>query len=268
MFNIIVLFVTVCVLCLFFLFKDRVVEKFHNGFGQGIRLDEIDIYLINLERNKDRLEAFIEQYVMSDLNSKKFNRLNAVDGKKLNIQEYVSPRAYIEIKETEKTGYRIKHYQLTRGAIGCYLSHMLAYEAIANGENEYGLIFEDDVTIDSKFFQKFNKVLLTIPNDWDMLLCGCHCITCEKLDTYYDTNRFFLLHSYVVKKDAAKRTLAYLKSKLIEQQLDSELSDMVTENLLNIYCLKDWLSKQSGSFSTDIQMPLKVITGINPYMAV
>ena len=241
-------------------------ENFITNATQGMSLDNIDIYLINLDRNPDRLGFFIQQYQASDLNMKQFNRVSAVDGKELVIQEYVSPSAYQEIRQIEKTGFRTKHYQLTRGAIGCYLSHMRTYDAIAIGDADYGLIFEDDVKIDTSFFKKLNRALPFIPNDWDILLLSCYCISCEKKDeTYYDTKRFFWLHCYMVKKSSAGLISKMLKSKMIDQQIDSELSELVTEGKLKIYCLKENISQQSNHFGTEIQIPLKAMKGINPY---
>jgi len=248
--------------CLYF---KKEIEHFSDGtacFEPGLALKSVDIYLINLDRNKDRLDFFIEQYMKSDLRSKQFKRISAIDGKKLAIQEFVTPKAYTEITQVEKTGFRTKHYQLTRGAIGCYLSHLMAYDIIANGDAEYGLIFEDDVSINPDFWLKLNKILPSIPNDWDVLLMSCYCILCQKLDVYYNTERFWWMHCYIIKKDVAKRLADTLKSKLIEQQIDSELSDMVTEGHLKIFCLKETLSKQTGHFATDIQTP---VSGVNPY---
>jgi GR25 family glycosyltransferase involved in LPS biosynthesis len=244
------------------------VEKFNNIQSSPIKGDELEVYLINLDRNKDRLEAFIEQYMKCDLRGHQIKRLSAVDGQKIaNIEERVTLKALEEIQEVEKTGYRTKHYQLTRGAVGCYLSHMQVYELIANSNTTYGMIFEDDVVIDKKIFKKLNDVIVHVPNDWDMLLLSCHCIVCEKMDMYYDTGKFFWLHCYIVKKDSAQKILTYLKSNKIGKQIDSELSDMIGDGLLKVYCLKESLCKQGNVFQTTIQTPLKVVPGINPYAA-
>ena len=238
-----------------------------SGSTDGIQLKDMSIYLINLDRNPDRLEAFIETYMMSDLRYKQFQRIAAVDGSKIeNIQDHISTQAYQEIMQIEKTGYRTKHYQLTRGAIGCYLSHMKAYDYIGNGGSEYGLIFEDDVRIDPNLLLRLNRLLSGIPNDWDILLLGCHCIICDKYDVYYDTDKFFLLHCYIVKKASAKKLHTMLKNIKIKQQIDSEISDMVMSGKLTVYCLRESLSKQTGEFNTNIQTPIKVMPGIDPYI--
>lgn len=234
--------------------------------NNGIKLEDMDIYLINLKRNKERLEHFIEEYMMSDLRYKAFNRLDAVDGSKVALEDVLSDKALAEIKEIESTGYRTKHYQLTRGAIGCYLSHKKLYDKIASGNAPYGLIFEDDVIIDKNIFAKLNKTIREIPNDWDMLLLGCHCITCDRFKTYMDIGRFFLLHCYIVKKEAAQKLVDHLSQVPISQQIDSELSDMTTSGKLKVYCLKQSLCKQgNGLFGTTIQKPIKKVPGVNPY---
>ena len=231
---------------------------------QIINFDNTDIYMINLDRNADRLESFIEQYMMCDLRYKQFQRIPAVDGSSLDIKQYISNFAYKEIMQIEKTGYRTKHYQLTRGAIGCYLSHIKVYELIAAGESDYGIVFEDDVMIDKNVLSKLNKVLPTMDDDWDMLLLGCHCIVCDKFESYYKLEKFFLLHGFVMKKSAAIKILEILRNKKITQQIDSELSDMITQGHVNVYCLKSQLAKQQD-FDTNIQTPLKVMPGVNPY---
>ena len=244
----------------------------HEGFIQlvdftpPLKYSDFDVYLINLDRNKDRLDAFIDQYTNCDLRRKQVKRFAAIDGQKVeNLEEKVTSKAYAEITEVEKTGYRTKHYQLTRGGVGCYLSHMAVYELIRDGESHFGLIFEDDVIIDKYIFKRLNDVIINVPNDWDMLLLSCHCIVCEKMDMYYDTGKFFWLHCYLVRKTSVEKIMKYLKSNKIGKQIDSELSDMIGLGILKVYCLKESLCKQGSVFQTTIQTPLKVVPGINPW---
>ena len=235
--------------------------------GGDIALKDVGIYLINLDRNADRLESFIAQFIMSDLRYKQFQRITAVDGRDIkNIQDIVSDAAYLEIMQIEKTGYRTKHYQLTRGAIGCFMSHMKAYELISMGDDDYGLVFEDDVVIDKNILKRLNRLMSSIPNDYDMLLLGCHCIQCDKYDVYYDAHRFFLTHCYIIKKASAARLYMLLKKDKIKQQIDSEISDFATSGNVKIYCLREKLASQTGTFQTTIQTPLKVMPGIDPYV--
>ena len=271
------LYLIVSILCIFiilttlswFAFRQRNTpvesEHFNQCAKQGIPLDKTDVYLINLKRNGDRLEHFIEQYMKSDLRYKAFNRLDAIDGSAIIVDEYVTPKALQEIRDIEKNGYRTKHYQLTKGAIGCYLSHQKLYDMIVASDAEYGLIFEDDVMIDASIYKKLNKHIESIPNDWDILLLGCQCISCEKHLMYLNIKRFFLMHSYLIKKEAAIKLKSYLSSKKIAQQIDSELSDLSMDGQLKIYCLKTPICRQGGGFRTTIQKPIKQLPGVNPY---
>jgi GR25 family glycosyltransferase involved in LPS biosynthesis len=247
-------------------FKIPHVEKYNNSCSkEGIKLNDVGIFLINMKRNADRLEHFVEQYMMSDLRYKRFSRFEGIDGNLIDTSNYVSPGALSEINNTIKSGYRTKHYQLTKGAVGCYLSHISIYNKIGHGSDPYGLVFEDDVRIDSNLFSRINKSLDKIPNNWDMLLFGCHCIVCEKYENHYDAARFFLLHAYLIKKEAAKRIFDALDKKKIEQQIDSELSDMASRGELKIFCLRDTVARQDNTFQTTIQTPMKIVPGVNPF---
>jgi GR25 family glycosyltransferase involved in LPS biosynthesis len=246
----------------------RTIERFAEYcINPGIPVDDFDVYVINLDRNKSRLGLFMEQYAVSDISVKKVKRIAAADGRKINIAQYISDTAYKEIQTIETTGFRTKHYQLTRGAVGCYLSHLKAYSLIKDSpDKSHGLIFEDDVNIAHDFFFKLNRLLRNIPNDWDVLLLGCHCLKCHKAELHSHVQKFILLHCYVVKKDAARRLHEDLSSRPIQQQIDSEISDMITDRkFLNVYCVNEALCWQSGQFATDIQTPVKKTAGMDPY---
>lgn len=230
--------------------------------------DNLDVYLINMDKSKEKLAYFTKQWKASDLKDIKFNRLRAVNGNKLNISTYLSDRAYKEIQNVINTGYRTKHYQLTRGAIGCYLSHLKCYDKIANGDKHYGIIFEDDVNIPKSFHKLSSDVVNSIPGDWDILLLSCHCITCKRQQIYSKVDKFIWLHCYVVTKSGAKKLVEILNSKPIEQQIDSELSDLAEDKVLKIYCVNQSLSTQSQKFATSIQMPMRYVRNINPYARV
>ena len=267
LFIILIVFILVFITCyVYFHFYSKKIEQYDDG-STDIQIGDFNVYVLNLDRAKDRLESFIETYMQSDLKYKQFTRVSAVDGKKLVLKDHVSERALKEIEDANKQGFRVRHYSLTAGAVGCALTHMKTYELVASSEMPYGLIFEDDVLIDQNIFEKMNAVLRTIPSDWDILLLGCFCVACDKYTTYYNTNRFFLLHGYLIKKESAEKILLSLQNKKIEQQIDSELSDLVEQDYLKIYCLRTGLAQQ-GNFKTSIQLPIKITSGINPYSTV
>jgi glycosyl transferase, family 25 len=228
-------------------------------------LNDVKIYLINLDRNKERLYHFDQQYARSDLSKNPYERIQAVDGNTLDISKLVSHKAHMEILQAEKSGFRTKHYQLTRGAVGCYLSHLNVYRKLIADDAKMALIFEDDVVFQPTILLKMQKHVESIPKDWDLILLGCHCIVCKKNRKFSKLERFFFMHAYLITQTAAKKILAYLKDRKIDQQIDSVLGEMARKQDLNIYCINDSLAKQSKSFTTTIQLPLKRVSNIDPY---
>lgn len=102
------------------------------------------IILINLKKDKERLEYMTKQ--LNDLGLE-FKRLEAVNGK-----EYMENDGgeYDEGLAIEKGGLPLK-----LGEIGCALSHKRCYERFLNApqykDAKYLLILEDDVELDKNF---------------------------------------------------------------------------------------------------------------------
>lgn len=254
--------------------KSKSTEHFEENYittpsiSLTLPVDKFAVYLINLERKPDRLARFQRAYNQTDLSKlKPFTRIDAVDGKKIDIRHHVSSQAWKEIQDIEWYGYRIRHNQLTVGAVGCYLSHLKVYEALRRSTYDYGIIFEDDVRfVTPHLYQQIAYYIDLLPNSWDIMLLGCVCLVCNKHQKYQDMKHFFLLHAYIIKRSSAEKILAELEYMPIRQQIDSELSTMVFANKVKVFCLNKHLVVQdSANNTTTIQVPLKVIEGVNPY---
>lgn len=273
-FILIVLITCVNILINIFVLKNKyniVAETYSNDeikeSSINITASDIDIYLINLKWNKDRYKNFLKLYNSTDLSPIGIKTVEAVEGKKIDdIRSLVSEKAYTELIDAERLGYRTKHYQITRGAIGCYLSHLNTYELIVNSDKDFAIIFEDDVKFNtSNILQEIQEKIKVMPSDWDLMLLGCVCYVCHKYDHYYDASKFILLHGYIIKKSSAKKIIELLKDKPIEKQIDSKFSDLILEGKLKVYCLKEQLAVQNNIYNTNIQLPIKRVEGVNPF---
>ncbi len=241
--------------------------RFQQKHGIIFNANNMKVYLINMKNSIDRLKRFEESYIASDLSLIPFERVEAIDGRKIDLTPIVSETAYKRMIEAESKGYRLHHHELTRGAVGCYLSHKEVYKRISQQDEDYGLIFEDDVKLSSlNLMEEINNIVNTVPKDWDILLLGCVCFVCGKYSSYYDVDRYFLMHAYIVKKSSAKKILHLIDQKKIEQQIDAHFSDLTEKGLLKIYCLRDKLANQ-WDMGTNIQLPVKNIEGVNPFDA-
>lgn len=237
-------------------------------YSLDFKKENINIYLINMKKNADRFNHFLDMYRNSDLNGIRFFRLEAIDGSKVVLTDFITKKALDEISYAEKHGHRTKHYQLSRGGVGCYLSHIMIYRHMLTTDNYYSFIFEDDVVMDKDIYIKTSEYLDVVPADWDVLLLGCHCISCVKEKQYSKIKRFFFTHGMVFNRKGVIKVLNFLNEILIEQQIDAVLSDMAEKNMINIYCLNNAIAKQNSSFQTTIQIPLKEQPGVDPYATV
>ena len=98
------------------------------------------IFVLNLNRATDRL-AHMEA-MLNRLNLQ-YERIAAVDGEELssaNITRLSSPRVF----------YWLFGRSMSRGELGCALSHRVAYQRILDEELDWALILEDDVELSSQ----------------------------------------------------------------------------------------------------------------------
>lgn len=250
-------------------FKDKRLLTFSSPsqtINAPFTLNNINVYLINMKKNHDRLFRFANMFSKTDMKELNFTRIEGVDGRRLNLSKYVDNETLIKLLNSEKNGYRTHHYELTRGAVGCYLAHMNVYREISKQKKDYALVLEDDVKImkPESLFADIKDMVEQIPVDWDILLLGCVCFVCGKFRYYYDVNRYFLMHGYLIKKSSAENILHLLENEPIQQQIDALFSDLAERDLLKIYCLKDKLAVQ-WDMGTNIQIPVKTMDGVNPY---
>jgi GR25 family glycosyltransferase involved in LPS biosynthesis len=216
-----------------------------------------NIYLLNLKRRPDRLYSFLQCYNTSDLKNIQITKFNSIDGSKINLDTVpLTNLAKLEMKQLETTGFRHKHYQLTKGAIGCYLSHVKVWEHIYTLNIQSALIFEDDARPPPNTLHAIKRFMKTVPDDWDIILLGKYCNDCADMGTYHKVNRFILLHAYIISRRGVEKIIQADSLFPISQQLDAFISEIRNSQDLIIYAPKVNIVQQ-GQSRTDIQAPIK-----------
>ena len=124
----------------------------------------IKIYVINLERSIDRRENVLSQFDAIGIRSEFFT---AIDGKAHDHELFKNFDEELRIKTKGKS--------LTRGQLGCFASHYLAWERCVQDRKPV-IILEDDVLIFKERFLSFLKLA-------------------ELLDKKYECIRLFDNHS-------------------------------------------------------------------------
>lgn len=182
------------------------------------------IYVINLKKREDRLLKIDKLFKKIGGIFPNYVKVEAVDGNTLSIQDnnnltlkskylYENPTLFMDIK--------------SKGALGCYLSHLKIWEdAIKNNYNNI-IIFEDDVQTDLTL-DEIMKYINSVPNDYDIAYLDYLCLDCTNniyVNNYWNENKL----------DSITQTSAYMLSKkgiqkllknvyVIEMQIDYYLS--------------------------------------------
>jgi GR25 family glycosyltransferase involved in LPS biosynthesis len=203
---------------------------------------------------------------MTELN---MQRYSAIVGKDVYVNHWLTPYAIIELEQTELNNYRLYHYQLTMGAIGCFLSHYnLMKQLIDDTNHDYYFILEDDIVFSKNTFHTVKQSIINAPTDFDMLLFGY--IRTVKNTNYSNTdfiklNSFWGTQGYVISKKGAIKFVNEVDANKIDSQIDAFLSRMIQQNKINIYAYKTPIIRTFQSIS-DIQSPLLIQPNINPYL--
>ena len=114
-----------------------------------------NVYVINLEKEKERLKAFDTQMSKNRI---KYERYNAVLGAKV-------------LKDERLSDYC--NTFCTDGMKGCALSHRSIWEDVVKKGYQNVLICEDDAMISDSFDRDFQNCYYHIPKDYDVLYLGC-----------------------------------------------------------------------------------------------
>jgi GR25 family glycosyltransferase involved in LPS biosynthesis len=108
-------------------------------------------YLVNLDRQRNRLESFHRRLQAAVWPFTYPWRVTAIDGQKV-----PAPVGYSQ----------------QPGAWGCLRSHMRLWEDAMNDGMSSVFIFEDDCVFCEDFTAKLQEFLAVVPDDWDMVYLG------------------------------------------------------------------------------------------------
>jgi GR25 family glycosyltransferase involved in LPS biosynthesis len=219
-----------------------------------------------LEKNKDRLTHFRRIFHTSDLCKAKLHIVYAVDGKQLELERIVEKKALQELYESEKRGYRYKHHQLTRGAVGCYLSHFEVYRNILESGKEYGFVCEDDAIFPIPMNEYIEDILSKVPRKWDIIVFTSYIHNSLEINNSYQrVYQFWGLHTYIIHREAIYKILKNYDFP-IDRHLDALYSLLASKDILTIYApIQNMTSQEKKLFPSDIHSTFMKIDGMDPF---
>ncbi|MEO0348073.1 MAG: glycosyltransferase family 25 protein, partial [Pseudomonadota bacterium] len=119
---------------------------------------EILSLIINLDRSPQRLA-----YVKDPISKLGFDtiRIPAIDGNKLSNTQIA--------KKLDSVAYQnYLGHSPKKGSIGCYMSHVIAWQRFLDSPYRYAVIFEDDITFDSDMLKTVINELVNYHELWDV----------------------------------------------------------------------------------------------------
>jgi glycosyl transferase family 25 len=175
-----------------------------------------NIYVINLDKSKDRLKNVSEN--MKKLNLS-FTRFPAIDGSKV---------------DPTKLKHLVSFWGRTilsnYGMIGCALSHKELWNRLKNDNVDYYLIMEDDFIFDNDFINKVNKIE-KYRNNIDFDIISLHCLFRTPFDRKIIKFEDLILvrspfplstTSYIISKRGAYRLLTMINK--VNYHIDFEIA--------------------------------------------
>ncbi|KAG7227142.1 hypothetical protein INR49_013940 [Caranx melampygus] len=138
------------------------VPKEHGKMG----FDEI--FLINLKRRSDRRERMLSSLAVLGIIA---TLTEAVDGKALNSSQLQAMG--IDMLPGYKDPYSDR--VLTRGEIGCFLSHYNIWKQVVREGLQQVLVLEDDVRFEPRFRSRLVAIMGDVKKvglDWDLIYVG------------------------------------------------------------------------------------------------
>ncbi len=117
----------------------------------------ISAFVLNLDSASARLAHISRQ---ADRIGLALHRIPGVDG--LNVPAQLRPMFFDEASATPAS-------PLMPGEIGCYASHLLAYEQILEQGLDWALILEDDVLLGDDLIGTVRQTVSLLPASWDIV---------------------------------------------------------------------------------------------------
>lgn len=241
--------------------KQRILLDLNMINNENSLLNNIPIYVVNLKERielTERLKKTLEYFGVLDktffLNTTTFDLLPH------------SEREFWDNICSDRLNY--SSLQLS---VGCLSSNFRIWEKIRDSENDYGLVFEEDVLFKENFLNEFNNI--QIPEDFDILFIGGNFLQFKDFNAEvkelsildkgvyipdFKNKDCFTTEGYILSKKGAKKLIDYInigntvyEDNLIKESvksfssIDWYIHNLAKKGLLSYYGLNPLICYQN-----------------------
>ena len=208
--------------------------------------DKFDAYYINLKRRPDKNKNTLVELDKSNLLKNKMKRFEAIDGKDIDLTNYLAP------------GISARLLEKRRGWIGCALSHMELWQRCIS-INKPILVFEDDNVIKEEvnYDKHLETIINNFPNDFDIIY-----LVTDNIVNYKPYNDLFvkaksnnsILSAYFISPSGAQKLLDFIMPYKPYLQIDWYINRLTHNKKINCYIYRKSIMYTIQDFNTtDIQ---------------
>jgi len=239
------------------------------------------VFIITLRDNKERHQLF-----KSVLNGLDYEIHWGVVGKELDISK-LDRKGIIDLQKQEELSGKF----LSKGEIGCAMSHLSVYKTILKRGYKNALVFEDDIRLSEdnihELYHTLKSSLSELPDEWEFLYLGyadnnsgltlpvhlrvwlaypvLSIFNYKKFNPFKFRRRYprkysanlqkagyhFRIHSYGITTAGAKKIINFQSP--ITRAADNAISEMCSLGLLNAFRLKNRIFYQNRELDTTIE---------------
>jgi len=212
--------------------------------------------IVTLPRRSDRWEKLVRRLARVGISGAR--KFSAVDGATL---EEAALRCFLD-RDCVLSDAPTSHTQLTRPAIGCFLSHLKIWQRFLNGDGDRLVILEDDATPSPHYSPAaVGEVLAALPADADLVLLGCTIMAGLAAETenplFYRVYYFNGTYAYLLTRKGCAQLLQQLLP--MRAHIDHQISAALVRHpdTLHAYVATPFLFDHDFSTASGVYIPLE-----------
>ncbi len=194
-----------------------------------MRLEEVPMVCISLERRPERWTSFQERATAAGLH---VTKVPAVDAKSFQTKPHEHPDISLLTAHNIYYGVRRSHYEIdAAGAIGCSLSHFEVWRRLLASSAPAMIVFEDDAPIPADLKSRLVALMPALPADWDIIQFqrtefsnGASCKPLPGAEPWQICTGLIGSYAYIISRRGAQRMLE--KAYPIELHMDAYMAFM------------------------------------------
>ena len=219
------------------------------------RASRLQPVIVSLNRRPDRWAKVVS--ALQSVGISRISKCRAVDGATLSEQTLAALVDNASAVSDQPTS----HTQLTRPAIGCFLSHLTIWKHFLAGNEDHRVVLEDDaVPSPSYSAEHVERVLASIPAEADLVLLGCTILAglAEKTESAFFSRIYYFngTYAYLLTRKGCARLLPHLLP--LRAHIDHQISHALIRNPASLfaYAVTPALFEHDFSSWSDAYVPI------------